>query len=280
MISMTLPTLWASKPFYHFLDMLVRVPIVNEIHIINNYPAKTPNLEVLKNPKIKMYNQEKNIGCHPAWNMGVANATAENMCVFSDDIIFDLKLLYEVDDFLNSQDENEVGLVAMNIPYVMMLMHMGGRIHPSMLGDKDSVTITMKPHSDRTETIVCGPPIPPEQTKYLFPTGVIEFNKSSSIEFGPGGGALFFFKRKNWIEIPKELVKDFGDRWCWHTQRDIGRQNYLIQNCFFYHAVSVTCESGDFNGLEVDTKNESGSGFRNVINRWRLANKLPISDYP
>lgn len=278
---MTIPTMWASKSFHHFLGMLVRVPVVSEIHVINNFVSKTPDLEVLKNPKIKLYNQEKNIGCHPAWNLGVENSTSENVCIFSDDIIFDLKLLYEVDDFLNAKDD-KVGLLAMDIPFTLMLMQMN-QITPvdMMLGGRSEITITKKPNVDKSIAFTSEPSCLPEESRYLIPDGIIEFHESSIQEFGPGGGAIFFCKRKNWIPIPNELVKDFGDRWCWHVQRDIGRQNFKIKNCFFHHVASATCNSKDgFNGLEVDYKNESGEGFRKVINRWRNENGLPILDYP
>ena len=254
MISLIIPTLWKYEEFPHFLEMMMRIPVVKEVHIINNYVEKTPDCTALKNPKIVMHNQPKNIGVHPAWNFGVESSSAENVCLCSDDVVFDLKLLFEVDDFLNSDLEDNTGIVAMRTSFILF------QLHSKQIDEIGKI-----------DSFLCD---------QLTVTGNIKFKQMDIPE--PGHGALFFCKKKNWIEIPKELVKDYGDVFEWYAQVEIGRKNYSINDCFFYHKVSTTsrCEDSDYNGLVVDYEHEHLEGFTKIMNRWRTENNLPILDYP
>ena len=107
MISVVVPTLWRFAPFLDFVDSLTRLPVIDEIIIINNNISATPPHKAVTHPKVKMIYCEKNIYVNPAWNLGVAKSKNKNVCVINDDIIVDLKLFFKVDEFLT----RDMGLV-------------------------------------------------------------------------------------------------------------------------------------------------------------------------
>ncbi len=94
--------MWKYEPFVDFLTHLCRVDIVKEIIIINNDFEKTPNAPILKHYKIKVHDFGKNIKVNPAWNFGASVATGDIIGIMNDDLIYDLKLLQKVDDFMLS----------------------------------------------------------------------------------------------------------------------------------------------------------------------------------
>lgn len=111
MITYVVPTMWFYAPFVGFLRDLVDCPYVGEIILINNNRDSTPREQWLLSPKIRMYAPEKNIGVNPAWNLGVAQAKHDAVCVANDDMIFDFKLFQKVEPFL-TPNHGLIGLSA------------------------------------------------------------------------------------------------------------------------------------------------------------------------
>lgn len=103
MIRFVVPTMWNYLPFWDFAKHIVNVDVVSELFIINNDPDKTPDLEILKHPKVKMVSFGKNIGVNPAWNCGAMGSKSDIICISNDDIIFDTKVFYEVSQFLTDK---------------------------------------------------------------------------------------------------------------------------------------------------------------------------------
>ena len=99
MITYVVPTMWYYPPFIEFLRDVTQCPHVTEIILINNNRNQTPHDVCLTHAKIKMFVPEQNIGVNPAWNLGVAQATNDVVCVANDDIIFDFKLFQKVIPF-------------------------------------------------------------------------------------------------------------------------------------------------------------------------------------
>jgi FkbM family methyltransferase len=91
--SVIVPTMWRCDLFEKSLWNFVEHPLVDEIIVINNEVSKTPEWPVLKNKKIRMFNQEKNIYVNPAWNLGVSLSKNDLLCIANDDIVFDTNLL-------------------------------------------------------------------------------------------------------------------------------------------------------------------------------------------
>lgn len=88
-ISVVIPTLWRPTFFRQTLESLCGVPQVKEILIISN---SAPTIQ-LDHPKIKVIQQEQNIGVNPAWNLGVSLASYDNLLILNDDLIFDLSFI-------------------------------------------------------------------------------------------------------------------------------------------------------------------------------------------
>jgi len=94
-----------------FVGYIAKVDVVEEIIIINNDNTRTPDHDVLLNPKVRLVDFGHNIFVNPAWNWGVNNSKSDKVCILNDDFIFDLKLLYRVDEFL-TEDMGNIGLSA------------------------------------------------------------------------------------------------------------------------------------------------------------------------
>jgi glycosyltransferase involved in cell wall biosynthesis len=98
--SIVIPTMWKYKPFIGFLKDLVEFPLVDEVIIINNNSKETPDNEILKHDKIKLNDFGENIYVNPAWNLGVKQSRNKQVCIVNDDIIFDLRLFYRVNEVM------------------------------------------------------------------------------------------------------------------------------------------------------------------------------------
>lgn len=99
MITVVVPTMWRYAPFLDFVSYLCKLPVVAEVIIINNCTECTPVHTVLADSKITMVDFGKNIFVNPAWNYGVTASKTEIVCILNDDLIFDIRLLYKVDEF-------------------------------------------------------------------------------------------------------------------------------------------------------------------------------------
>lgn len=111
MYSIIVATMWKFFPFIGFLKTLLKQNDVGEVILINNNIYETP-LEFLniKNEKLKVLIQSKNIGVNPAWNIGIECAKFPYICILNDDIIFDLTLLDKLPIFLNDYNTGVIGL--------------------------------------------------------------------------------------------------------------------------------------------------------------------------
>jgi hypothetical protein len=99
--TVVIPTMWRYAPFVNFLTDLVKFPLIDEIIIINNDVEKTPNAPVLSHEKVRMINFKENIYVNPAWNIGVRESRNKNIGILSDDVIFDIKAFYHVQEVLS-----------------------------------------------------------------------------------------------------------------------------------------------------------------------------------
>lgn len=99
MISIVVPTLWKYEPFLAFAIDLARLSVVDELIIINNNVKDTPVHDVWGHSKVRLINQDQNIGVNPAWNLGVGIARNEKVCILNDDLYFDVRLLYRINDY-------------------------------------------------------------------------------------------------------------------------------------------------------------------------------------
>ena len=106
---MVVPTMWKYPPFLDFLSYIVKLDVIEEVIIVNNEPQSTPIHSVLTNNKVKMRTFGTNILVNPAWNYGVLVSVSNKICIMNDDVTFDLKLFYKVDEFF-TEDMGNIGL--------------------------------------------------------------------------------------------------------------------------------------------------------------------------
>jgi hypothetical protein len=85
--------------------------VIGEVIIINNNPLNTPAHAILNHPKVKLVTFGENIFVNPAWNFGVQMANNDIVGLLNDDLIFDLKIFYKINDFMQP-DMGAIGLAS------------------------------------------------------------------------------------------------------------------------------------------------------------------------
>jgi hypothetical protein len=96
MFTVIVPTMWKYPPFYEFLSDMLMMPSVGEIFIIDNNPDERPNLPILSHKNIRIETFGRNIYVNPAWNYAVPLSKYDRICLYGDDLIFDLKLFHRM----------------------------------------------------------------------------------------------------------------------------------------------------------------------------------------
>lgn len=96
MFTVIVPTMWKYPPFYEFLSDMLMMPSVGEIFIIDNNPDERPNLLILSHKNIRIETFGRNIYVNPAWNYAVPLSKYDRICLYGDDLIFDLKLFHRM----------------------------------------------------------------------------------------------------------------------------------------------------------------------------------------
>ncbi len=110
MISIIVPTMWRFAPFADFASQLVKLDVVGELIIINNDSKNTPDHPLLSHPKVKVFDFGRNIFVNPAWNIGASVAKHDILCFLNDDLIFDLRLFYKIEEFITP----EIGAIGLS----------------------------------------------------------------------------------------------------------------------------------------------------------------------
>lgn len=103
MISVIMPTLWKGEHYKRMLPQFNQHPLVGEIFIIDNEITST-NKEILNLNKVKHLPQSKNIFVNPAWNLAVNKISFDRLCLYSDDVLFDISVLNDIYPLLTSKN--------------------------------------------------------------------------------------------------------------------------------------------------------------------------------
>ena len=109
--SIICPTLWNPEFFPSFLSTLNNYELIHEIIIISNDKLKQPDLAHLS--KVKMLEQETNIGVNPAWNLGAKLSEMKDLIFMNDDIMFE-SLFFKYVESLKETDA-DLGMVGINV---------------------------------------------------------------------------------------------------------------------------------------------------------------------
>ena len=233
MLSVIVPAAWGYDPFCDFLQYVVELSVVGEVILINNNIKQTPDHSVLHHQKVKHIKMEKNIFVNPAWNLGVSLATYDNVCILSDDVAVDLRAFYEADKFISK----EMGILWIGVSWNLYFLHMR--------------------QFDRIDH---------EKMEKLILTGDVEIKGPSPGLDTCGGGCLFFIHKDNWVPIPEDLKIYWGDTWQQDMQGIYNRQNYSLQNCFFYTPYSGSSCTGISNEYQASEEYKINENYENFYN--------------
>lgn len=247
MISLVIPVCWGYKPFADFLSSIVELPVIGEVILINNNKNITPDHHILSHHKVNHYVMEDNIFVNPAWNLGAKLAKHDIICIMNDDIAVDLRAFIEADKFVTK----EVGLLSAGISYESYLL---------MLNKSDEI----------------------ENLQKLLTSGDIKIK-----EFGPetdlcASGTLFFVHKDNWVDIPECFKIYWGDTWQLDAQKLLGRNNYFMNDLFFYtpwHVSSKIGVAGEYQQSKEYWDNENETNFRKHQVKFVLENNIPVPEH-
>jgi len=191
MISLIIPTMWRYPPFIEYLNYLVEIECIDDIVIINNDVARTPENEILKHYKLNIYNSKENLYVNPSWNLGSKLAKNSLLGFLSDDVEVDLNVFDKVDKFMNSS----IGMIGILARYADHEQHYD------------------KFFTDGSIEIVST--LEPDDNKRPPPIGI---------------GNLFFVRKDDWKDIPNEIKIFHGEALQWNRLSEI-KNNYIITNC-------------------------------------------------
>lgn len=101
--------MWNFPPFLDFASYITRLDVVSEFIIIDNDSSRTPDHRFWRLPKVRRLDFGKNMKVNPSWNIGADLSSSPILCMMNDDLIFDIRVLMKISEFLTS-DKGAVGL--------------------------------------------------------------------------------------------------------------------------------------------------------------------------
>lgn len=104
MISVVMPTLWRGEHYKTMLPLLDAHPLIGEIFIINNNCPATDHETLGKLTKLVHFQTKGNLFVNPSWNYGVKHGCFDKVCLYSDDVLFDIKCLEAVNEQLTPEN--------------------------------------------------------------------------------------------------------------------------------------------------------------------------------
>ena len=84
--------MWRGVEFKRMLPLLDDNESISEIIVIDNDEKRKPEWMSRKWKKTSIHSFGKNIFVNPAWNFGVEKAKDDNVCILSDDVLFDVSI--------------------------------------------------------------------------------------------------------------------------------------------------------------------------------------------
>jgi hypothetical protein len=111
MFSVICPTMWRGAQLAIMLPSILAMKSVGEIIIIDNANVVRPSgfNQFLNHPKLKVIDKGTNTYVNPAWNLGVESAQFEQICLLSDDVLFDPTLFDQLEP-LTTKDVGVIGV--------------------------------------------------------------------------------------------------------------------------------------------------------------------------
>lgn len=121
MFTCIIPTLWKSRRIIQLVKDLCGCESVGEVIIIDNAPdlgnfttdAAHKSL-IEDHSKLKILKMEKNIYVNPAWNLGVENATHDDIALVNDDVNFNADTLFKIFEDGSLVNNGVIGMATEN----------------------------------------------------------------------------------------------------------------------------------------------------------------------
>ena len=126
--------MWKVPIFLDTLVELINHEYVYEIIIINNVISSTPYTSILLHPKIRVIGFAYNTYVNPAWNFGVLQAKMNNLCILSDDVVFDMNVFSKVDEYLTDNSIVVVDVPTDPMHTDMQIVKLNSDIHANHFG--------------------------------------------------------------------------------------------------------------------------------------------------
>lgn len=196
LFTVVVPTMWKCPQITEtMLTRLSEHSLVHQIIMFDNDPSTRPDWSILSHDKIlltKLGDEDKNYFVNPCWNKGVELSETNRVCIWNDDVEFDLNLFDKIHSEL-TPEKGVFGLVTGEEKFG----------HP-LLTDGSIDFVKWNWHNN---------PQPGDWGDNIH-----------------GFGQLMFIRKENWIPIVDGLDIYFGDDFIFHSHLKQGLNNYLIAN--------------------------------------------------
>lgn len=112
MFSVVVPTMWRGAQLAIMLPAILGMKSVGEVILIDNASSERPTgfNQFLTHPKIRVIDKGKNLYVNPSWNLGASEAKFEQLCILSDDVLFDPNIFTQ----LESKVTKSVGVIGVS----------------------------------------------------------------------------------------------------------------------------------------------------------------------
>lgn len=109
MFSVIVPTMWRGAQLAVMFPAILASNSVGEVILIDNDRTARPLAfeQFLSNPKLRVIDKGRNLYVNPSWNLGVSEAKFDQICLLSDDVLFDPGLF----DQLITKVTEDVGVI-------------------------------------------------------------------------------------------------------------------------------------------------------------------------
>ena len=206
LFTFVVPTMWRCPSIFEtMLKRLTEHPLVSQVIIFDNDRDNRPSWNILNHPKVvvtRLHVEKKNYYVNPCWNAGVELSKTNRICIWNDDVEFDLNLLDKIYEPLNVNN-GVFGLIT---------------------GEEKFG------HTPLTDGSI-------QFEKWNFSGDPKIGNWGDNIH---GFGQLMFVRKENWTPIIDGLDIYFGDDFIFKTHLLKGLNNYKIVNIKWHSPMAVT----------------------------------------
>jgi hypothetical protein len=212
MYTVIVPTMWFGEALQHMLPRILEHKLVAEVLLFDNNPTERPSW-VVAHDKLQIITTGKNEFVNPCWNRGVELSKTEDCILYSDDVLFDTKII----DWVSDKIKDGMGFIGPEEAMYSLVRVMDATKDLSIEDKFKYIDIKDGTH--------------------------LELIRRHSKKIHLGWAMLLFMKKSMFIPIPEDFKIWFGDNWMWAINMKTGKKPLVIENFKLAGACCATSNS-------------------------------------